>query len=252
MSPMTASSREEADVSQTICRGLARMTLTILLAAVAWSTAAAPAAAQEAATATPNTAGKGTRVHFEIDATLPPVGGRIPSGLTVAGPPGLTWNAGAVAKRCTRTHALLNECSSKSRIGTASLVLDVQTPTARWDATIDLTLYLQSTRGVLAVGFILGGTRVVPGLIDFSNGVTLSFNPLPPPPPFEGVVFALKHVTVDIGASRRIKRNKRKVRVHLLRNPKACTAGAWPSSAMLTFPDGTNAPLAAPMTCSPA
>jgi hypothetical protein len=228
------------------------MTRTILLATVAWLTAAAPAAAQEAATATPNTVGKGSRVHFEIDATLPPVGGRIPSGLTVAGPPGLTWNPGAVAKRCTRSQASLNECSPQSRIGTASLVIAVQTPTAGWDATIDLTLYLRPTRGVLAVGFVLGGTRVVPGLIDASNGVILSFNPLPTPPPFEGVTFSLKHVTVDIGASRRVERNKRKVRVHLLRNPKACIAGAWPSAAMLAFPDGTNVPLAAPMTCSPA
>jgi hypothetical protein len=227
------------------------MRRTILLTVAAWLAVAAPAGAQGISSATPNLAGKGSRLHFEVDATLPPVGGRVPSGLSMAAPSGFVFNPAAVAKRCTQTQANLNECPPKSRIGSGALLLEVRMPEGTRDVSVSLDLFLQSNSKVLAIAF-LAGARVVPGVIDSSNGLALRFDSLPSPPAFANVTYALKRVMLNVGTTRRVKRKQRQVRIDLIRNPTECATGTWESSLTLTFPDATNTVLGAPTTCSPA
>jgi hypothetical protein len=221
----------------------------LLLTLVAVFAIAAPAGAQATSVATPNMAGKASRLQFDVDATLPPVSGRVPSALSFEAPSGFRFNTRAVAKRCSQLRASLNECTSKSRFGRGSLVIHVATPEGERDVTVPLQLHLRSKTRVFAIAF-LAGTRVVPGTLDTSGRLALRFDPLPSPPPFQGVSYSLRRVTVNIGTSRRVKRKKRRVRISLLRNPETCVAGAWASSAALTFPDATTAVLPAPTSCS--
>ena len=223
----------------------------MLLAVAGLLASAAPAGAQAISTATPNVVGKGSRLHFQLDATLPPVDGRIPSAIVLKAAPGFTFNPSAVAKRCTPLRASLNECPSKARFGSGALVIHVDTPDGARDVTVPLKLYLRTDTKVLTVAF-LAGTRVVPAVIDRSNGLVLRFDPLPSPPPFQGVSYAFRSVSITMGTSRRVRRNTRIVRVHLIRNPRQCVAPAWDSFMTLGFPDATSTLLPAPMTCAAA
>jgi hypothetical protein len=236
----------------------------IVLLAVAGALAVpAPAGAQAIATASPNAPGRGTKLHFDLDATAPPVAGRVPSALAVSGPAGSTLDFKAAGKRCSKLRATLNECRRESRIGTGSLVIQVNAPTEYGgvrDVHVPLTLYLQSNTSLLAVAF-LAGYRVVPGTISRSGGFAMTFDPLPKPPEFAQVAYALKRITLDVGVSRLVIRGKpsktrgqrrhaaRRTRVYLVRTPAQCT-GTWASSVTLTFPDGTTTVVDAPMTCS--
>jgi hypothetical protein len=233
-----------------------------LLTVAVFVVVAAPAGAQAIATATPNVAGKGTRLHFDVDATLPPVNGNVPSALFITTPPGFVFNAKAVTKRCNRTEALLNECPTASRIGSGTLVVQVTQPESVRDVVANLRLYVQASGKILAVAF-LAGYRVVPGTIDGSNGLQIAFSPLPAPPVFPNVTYALKRLTVDVGASRLVVRGrqqtkgKRKIRVqksrvYLISNPADCATGTWDSTVTLVYPDGSNNVLSAPTPCAPA
>jgi hypothetical protein len=241
------------------------MRRALLIAMAALLAFAAPAGAQAVATATPNVPGAGAQLHFDVDAVMPPLDGRIPSALALAAGPGSAFNARAAAALCTRTQAALNECPRGSRIGSGRLIIQVNAP-PEWggsrDVAVPLTLHLQTqtTRKVLAVAF-LSGFRVVPGLISTTNGLVVSFDPLPTPPDFPGVTYLLKRVTLDIGTTRLAKRPKKKsarrqkgsaarTRVYLIRNPAQCATGGWQSSVTFAFPDGTTTALAAPTPCT--
>jgi hypothetical protein len=234
-----------------------RVPATLILAVAMWLIVAVSAEAQAVATATPNQPGKGTRLHWDVDGTLPPVSGRVPSSLTMSAPAGFVLNRKAVAKRCKPLQARLDECPRKSRIGSALMVIHVDKPAGPSDLPVDIKLYLGSSNKVMAVAF-LAGVRVVPGKIERANGIALIFDPLPEPPVIPGVSYQFKRVTVDLGASRKVTRRvkgtkrRRKVRLHLVRTPPECAAGTWATTVALGFPDATRALLAAPAACSAA
>jgi hypothetical protein len=227
------------------------MLRTILFALAACLGLATTAHAQAVSTATPNTPGKGTQLQFDVDATLPPVAGRIPKGLTFTAPAGYKVDFRAVNKRCKQIQATLDECPDKSRIGTGSLIVQVTQPTQVRDVNVPLSFYLKSKKDVFAVAF-LAGTRVIPGMIQTSNGMVLNFNPLPDPPAFPQVSYLLKRVTVSVGASRKVvkkTRRGRKSRVrNFIRNPATCP-GSWASTVTFTYPDATFDVLPAPTAC---
>lgn len=222
----------------------------------------APAAAQGTSSATPDTAGKATSLHFEADGLAPPINGRLPSALALATPSGFRMNLKALAKRCSEEAAKLNECPQRSLMGNGTLQVLVTAPDGVREVTIPITVYLHSRTRILAVAFVFGW-RVVPGTLDTSDGLVVAFDPLPAGPPFAGVSYALKRISFDFAAKRVIKQRKvrrvngkRRVRVvkrrvDLITNPNRCD-GSWASSMTLRFPDGSVAPLATPTPCSPA
>ena len=230
-----------------------RRPATLLVTAAATLTAAAAAEARAVATATPNEPGKGTRLHWDVDAVPPPVAGRVPSSLTMTAPAGFVLRTKAVARRCKPLQARLDECPRRSRIGSALMTIGVTTPQGPRDLPVDSKLYLARSNKVLAVTF-LAGVRVVPGTIRRADGMTLAFDPLPVPPAIPGVSYRFKRVTVDLGVSRKVTRRRggkrRKVRVHLVSNPSECPAGSWAMTAGLGFADGTSALFDAPAPCS--
>jgi hypothetical protein len=197
------------------------------------------------------------------------VSGRVPSALAFDAGPGFTFDTRTFNARCTRQQATLNECPPGSAMGGGTLVIGVTLPEGSRDAVFPLRAYMAQGNRLFMIAYVTGW-RTVPGTILSAGGLTLSFDPLPKPPPFPNVSYSFKRITLDIGASRIIRkvvrtkvksrrkrgsrrRTRRRVtrtRVDLVRAPAQC-AGSWPASVRLTFPDGSTVPLPAPMACTP-
>lgn len=98
---------------------------TQLATLLAFLLAAAPADTRATASATPDRAGKGARLHLDLDATKPPVSGRLPAATTLSIQSGYRFDAKAVATRCTATQAEQDACPPTSRIGVATVTATV-------------------------------------------------------------------------------------------------------------------------------
>jgi hypothetical protein len=222
--------------------------------------ATASAAAQTTGSATPDRAGRSSTLHFSIDGQSAPIGGRLPRALQVTAPAGFQVNPQAVAQRCSQESAKLNECPAHSSLGRGSLVVGVTAPNAGKvtvrTVTIPLLVFVHSNSKILAVAKLFGW-QVVPGTVSTHPGFTVGFDPLPAGPPFPGVTYSLKRITLNLGATRVIKKRvktqggTRVTNQHLayFRNPVSCHGG-WKSSVSLTFRDGTAAQLSVPVPCS--
>lgn len=231
----------------------------VLLTTLALLGTAAPAGAQATSTATPDRAGKASRLHFEVDGLASPIDGRLPSALKMTAP-GFKTNLKALSRRCSEQAAKLNECPRGSLMGKGFLLVGVTAPDGVRDVKIAIRVYLHSRTRILAVAFVFGW-RVVPATLSTKGGLVVDFDPLPAGPPFPGVSYTLKRISLDIGAKRVIRKRTvtrvsgerrarvTKRRVHLIQNPQACS-GSWDSSVSLRFPDGSVTPLAAPTECS--
>jgi hypothetical protein len=236
------------------------LSLSALIAWLLWATA--PAGAQGTASVTPANAGKPSTLHYDVDGLAPPIDGRLPSALQLTAPSGFRMDLDALAKRCSEQAAKLNECPRGSLMGTGSLQVIVTAPDGVREVDIALSVYLQSRTRILAVAYVFGW-QVVPATLDREDGIVIDFDPLPTGPPFPGVSYALKRITLDFGATRVIRKRKvrrvggkRRVRIvkrraHLITNPRKCE-GTWELSIALRFPDGSVTPLATPTTCTPA
>jgi hypothetical protein len=246
------------DARMTHLRPGSRLLPLLLAAVAALLVTASPAAAQAIATATPSVAGgKATKLHWQVDGMAAPVSGRVPSSLVLTAP-GFKLDRHAVAKRCGTESAKLNECPKASTLGTGSLSLLVQRPIGPNNLTFTITFFRGSGSKVLAVTDFIG-IRVIPGVLDAtSDGITLTFDPLPTPPPIPGVSYQFTGVTADLGAKLKVvkkvrkhhKKVKKTFRYSLVATPKTCSAGSWAATATLAFPDMTTAPLAAPIACT--
>lgn len=236
-----------------------RLLGALVIAVAACFATASSAGAQAVGTATPDqSGGKGTRVSWAVDGLVPPVAARVPSALVMTAP-GFRLDRRAVAKRCRKAQATLDECPRSSRMGTGLMTIIVHRPNGTInELPIEITLYHGPRKSVLAVAFLVG-TRVVPGKLERTDdGVMLTFDPLPEPPPIPGVSYEFKNVSVNLGVSRKVtrrigpsgRRKRRTVRYSLVRTPAACDAGAWAATVTLNFPDTTSALLNAPMACS--
>jgi hypothetical protein len=221
---------------------------------------ASPAGAQTTSAVTPNVVGKASTLHFEVDGLAAPINGRLPSAMQLAAASGFRLNLKALSKRCSEEAAKLNECPRGSLMGKGSLLVEVTTPDGVRDASIAINVYLHSNTGILAVAYVFGW-QVVPGTLSAASGIVVNFDPLPTGAAFPNVSYRLKHIALDFGAKRVIrKRTVRRVngrrrvtvtkrRADLIRNPATCP-GSWASSASLRFPDGSVVSLAAPTACS--
>jgi hypothetical protein len=235
------------------------MRRTVLLTLALLLATAAPAAAESTTSVKPDRIGKASRVKFNLDGLAAPVSGRLPSALEVSAP-GFRMDLRAVRKRCSEESAKLNECPRASRIGSGSLLVVVTAPDQTRVVTIPLTVYLRSSNRIVTVAKVFGW-QVVPGTLARRGGFTMTFSPLPKGPPFPGVSYTLKAITLDFHGRRTITRRKvrkvhgkRRVRVirrhvNLVSNPRKC-GGTWATAMSLTFPDGSVTPVPAPVACS--
>jgi hypothetical protein len=226
---------------------------TLLATLCAFGAIAAPAAAQATATATPNGTGKGARIHTTLDATQPPVSGRLPAQTVLSVQPGFTLDLEAVAKRCTAAQAGRDACPAKSKIGSAVVRADYQgTP-----ITVPIALYLAKPAqagdlaGFEAVAQLLG-THAVAGRIVRSATGTSIILPTPGGNAISGFGATFESFTSDFGVSRVVRKkvhhHVRKRRHYLIRTPATCP-GSWSSNAAFTFGDGTTAQIDAPIAC---
>lgn len=232
------------------------MRRTILKCAI--TAAVAMAVAPAATIAAPSSGGQAATLNFSVNTTVPPVEGRIPSSLAFAAA-GFEFDPRAVAERCSREQALLNECPSGALIGVGKLIVHVVSSKSTRTATFPLNMYLRTNTAVVGVAFI-GGPKVVPGTLNTAGGVALSFNPLPKPPMFPGVTLSLEQVSINLGASRTVVTRKHEghgkhkivvTRTHynLIHTPATCS-GSLTSSVTLGFPNGPGASFNSPIACA--
>jgi hypothetical protein len=235
-----------------------RITITTTAALVLML--AASARAQDATITgglTPNKAGAGSRVHIDVAGTAPELAGSLPESVALGVQRGFAFDARAVAVTCTGAALTTGACPAASRIGTgqavvrASGLLNQDIP-----ATLDVFLAARVQPADVASAVVLitgaGFSRAVrtrlsapaTGPVGYElrlDGVAAAVPAIP------GVTFALRSLTLDVGASRkvtkttnkrvRVTRNgrrvtvrrkvKRRVTYNLLRNPKTCSGGVW-------------------------
>jgi len=230
---------------------------TPLAALLALAAITAPGAAQAVNTATPNGAGKGTRLHPELDARRPPVSGRIPTETTLSVQEGYRFDPKAVARRCTADQAEQDACPAASAVGTA----EVTAAYAGYDVVVPIRLYLAKPQqagdlaGVAAVATLLGSTRSTFGRVVRTTEAPFGLSVVLPTPggDVSGYPITFKAFKADIGARRvvkqRVGRRTRRVRRSLITNPRTCD-GTWASRARFTFGDGSTAAVDAPIACS--
>jgi hypothetical protein len=214
---------------------------------------AAPAAAQGTATATPNTVKTGTSLHIELDATQPPVSGRLPTQTVLSVEKGFKLDTKAVAKRCTKAQADEDACPARSRVGNATVVATY----AGSDYTIPIRLYLAKPRqagdlaGFAAVATIFGSDTAVMGRVVKATTDPYGMSVILPTPggDLSSFPISFKSFSADMGATRVVKKRKHRKRHWLIRTPSACT-GTWASNAVFTFGDGSTAEVLAPIACT--
>jgi hypothetical protein len=210
---------------------------------------AAPAAAQGTATATPNAVRTGTSLHVELDATQPPVSGRLPTQTVLTVQKGFVLDTKAVAKRCSKAQADADACPAKSKVGAAEVVAAY----SGTDFTVPIRLFLAKPQqagdlaGFAAVATIFGSEYAVMGRVVRNPDGGLSVI-LPTPGGDLSSFVTFKSFRSDMGATRVIKKRKHRKRHWLIRTPSTC-AGTWASSAAFTFSDGTTATVPAPIAC---
>ena len=221
----------------------------------------ATASAQATATATPNQAGKGTKLHTELDASQPPVSGRIPKETVLSIQSGYRFDGRAVAKRCTAGQADQDKCPAKSAVGTATINATYNA----FPVSVPVRLYLAAPQqtgdvaGFFAVAKILDSTYAAPGRLVRTTEAPFGLSVILPTPGGDGVSMVqgiqFQSFESDIGATRTItkgkKKHKRKVTYSLVTNPPTCDMGSWASRVVFTFGDGSTAALDAPIACTP-
>lgn len=229
---------------------------------------AATAAAQgTTTTATPNNAGKGTKIHTELDATQPPVSGRIPKETVLSIQKGYVFTPKAVAKRCSEAQANEDKCPAKSSVGTAQ----IQAVYMSYPVTIPVRLYLAKPTtpgdlaGLVAEATLLNQTTPGFGRIVASTSETYGISVILPTPGGDAAASfgaTFKSFSADLGASRvvktKVKRKGKKPKVKktrydLIKNPAVCdpAVGTWAANAVFTFADDTTAEVLSTIACAP-
>lgn len=204
----------------------------------------------------PNTPAAGSALHVSIGGAAPELGGALPDSITLGLQRGFQLDLKSVAARCDAVHAPTADCPAASRIGGgqalahASGLFNADIP-----ATIDVFLAESVQAGDLAsvvlrltVGNQTKAVRARLTALDAGPvGYQLSVAGFAAAiPTFPGLTFSLKSLTLDIGATRKVRETvkkrvrvtrkgkrvtvtrkvKRTVRHDLIRNPKTCP-GAW-------------------------
>lgn len=214
----------------------------------------------------PDLAGKGSRLILDIPGGES-AGGARPTSSVLGLQRGFVIDVRARRARCTTQQAEAFACPAASRIG-AGYALAYATGAlvpggARtYRAELDAFLAPRQRRGDLA--------RVVISVFEPENklrgnvygrlvsrprqafGQQLRFDALPgagEPPP--GVEVTLQRLHLEVGAFRAVRRNRRRIRFTLIRNPQRC-GGSWKARGRVGFADGTSRTTYLRAGCRPA
>ena len=205
---------------------------------------------------TPNTPGDGSRVHIEVGGAAPEIAGSLPESIALGIQRGFALDVRAVAATCKGAALTSGDCPAKSRIGSGQAIVGA-TGLVNQDipATLDVFLAQRVQAGDLASAVVLikgaGLSRAVrtrllapaSGPIGYELRLEGIAGAVPAVP---GVNLALRSLTLDLGARRRVTKTttkrvrvtrdgrrvtvrrkvKRRVTYNLLRNPRTCN-GAW-------------------------
>lgn len=204
----------------------------------------------------PNTPSAGSKLHVAIGGAAPELGGALPDSITLGLQRGFTLDLKSVAARCDALHAPTADCPAASRIGSGQALAHAS-GLINTDITATLDVFLaQSVQAGDLASVVLRLTfgnqtkavqarlrAVATGPVGYELIVTGFAASIPA---FPGLTFSLKSLTLDIGASRKIRETVKKrvkvtrngkrvtvtrkvrktVRHDLIRNPKTCP-GAW-------------------------
>jgi hypothetical protein len=232
---------------------------TITTAAALILMLAASARAQDATITgglTPNTPGAGARVHVDVSGTAPELAGSLPESIALGVQRGFALDVRAVAASCTGPALTSGACPAGSRIGSGQALVHT-TGLLNQDipATLDVFLADPVQPGDVASAVVVisgaGLSRAVrtrllapaTGPIGYELRLEGIADAVPAIP---GVTLALRSLSLDIGARRRVTKTstkrvrvtrngrrvtvrrkvKRRVTYDLLRNPKTCS-GTW-------------------------
>jgi len=227
--------------------------------------AASTPAAQAQIELVPNKAGKPSELRIDIGEGTLPSSGEVPSSVVLASARGFRFDRRARGTTCSGASAESFSCPEPSRIGRGSAEFVVRGPFLPPEglpdsASIDVFIAPPVESGdrfgvevqVREQRFGMQGRsvgRLVP-LPSGPFGSELRFESLggtmQPPP---GYSVELKRIQLTAGAKRTVRRTRvvrrggkrrrvrRRVRYHLIRNPRTCP-GAWPYELRLGFASG--------------
>lgn len=217
--------------------------------------AAAPAigAPSGSATISPNRAGKGSHVSFDIK----PDGGN-PKSIVIRVARGFKFEPRAVAARCDQSHAQANTCPANSKIGDGSTDATVHQdagvlPDTHLTAAVDLFVGPRLQSGDVASvvihykepktkqeGSLTGRvTKGAPKPFDLTVRFDKVDQAFKPPAGFSVRIDRLQasigaHRTVKKTVKKNGKKRKKKVHYNLITNPKKCN-GSWPYEIQQVF-----------------
>ena len=221
--------------------------------------AVVPAGGQDAGPAasfrlSPNVAGQGSRLIIDAQNLGSTGGPRVTS--TVLGlQRGFKLDVRSRTGRCTRAQAESFACPASAKIGAGFAIVRATgaiVPNGSQDfrAEIDIHLAPKRRAGDLA-GVVISVQEPATGQRGTVYGRLLSrprqafgqqlrFDSFPAvgePPP--GVELTLRRLHLEAAAFRRIRRNGRRIRLTLIRNPARCR-GSWRARSQVGFSDGTS------------
>ena len=220
--------------------------------------AAVPAGGQDAAPATtfqmsPNVAAQGSRLIVDAQNLGSAGGSRVTS--TVLGlQRGFELDVRARTGRCRPAQAESFSCPESARIGSGFAIVRATgaiVPGGSQDFRAEIDIHLAPKRrpGDLA-GVVISVQEPVTGQKGTANGRLLSrprqafgqqlrFDRFPSTgEPPAGVTVTLRRLHLEAAAFRRVRRNGRRIRLALIRNPKGC-GGSWRARSQVGFADGT-------------
>lgn len=240
----------------------AKATIGACCALLAAGTAGAQSAPQGSVAVIPNVAGKPSRLAVDASPGDAGSSGEQARSAAVLIARGFRIDPRSRARRCSRDQAERFECPAASRIGrgqadgTASLG---PAASQSFSADIDLFLAPAQRRGDIAgvvvqvrepqSGFRATGTGRLIRLASGRYGSELRFDQLAggqqlPP----GVTVTVQRIRLSVSASRTVRkvvrrrhrRRVRRVRYHLIRNPRTCS-GSWPYEVRVSYASGERA-----------
>ena len=219
----------------------------------------ASAHAQEttiSATLTPNTPGKGSRLHAEVTGGVADLAGGLPESVSLGLQRGFVLDPRAVRVRCAGAALTTGACPAASRIGSGNVLVhtrgfvNVDVP-ATLDAFLANRLVAGDVASAVLVVRVAGQARAVRARLlapaTGAIGAELRIEGLAGAvPAFPGLTYELRSLVLDVGARRTVTKTvikrvrvtrdgkrvtvrrkvRRKVTYNLLRNPRTCTT-AW-------------------------
>ena len=264
--------------------------VVVLAAAAAVALIAPPAASTQQAPVgtagvTPSTAGKPSTVFLDFDPGSFGSSAQAPRSIVLAILRGFKIDVRSRAARCSDAAAQSFQCPAASRIGSGQAIVNARAfflPAAGTNFTVSIAAFLArpAVRGDLASVVLLvnetstGTRRVLRGRLmrlargPFGAELSIDVSGIAGAP--AGVRLSVRRFQMLVGARRTVRRVKivrkrvrtpsgtrvrrkrvvRRVRYHLITNPRTC-AGTWPYQVRVAFP-AQQTTLSGAMTCTAA